>query len=87
MVEVGEVKGSKVPVTYYRKNEDDIRANTVKGIEYATVGYKYAGNFKNRDRREYRKTNDVSDISGCAANTLFKGIKLRNNLRRLTNPL
>lgn len=60
----------------------------MKGIDYATTGTKYLGNFKDRERRGFRKTNDISDISGCQAKTLVRGIKMPPNMkRRETNPL
>ena len=51
MIEYGEIKGSKAVKPYYRKNQDDITSNTVKGIEYATTGTKLLGNFRDRERR------------------------------------
>ena len=75
LIEIGHVKGSKATKPYYRKNHEDNKANTVKGIEYATTGTKSKGNFKNRERRQVRQTNNVNDIPGSS--TLVKSATMK----------
>ena len=78
VIEYGEVKGSKPTVQYYRTNQDDIKANTVKGIDYATPGTALLGNFKTRDRRDIRPTHDIADIQGAQVKP-FYGIRIPSN--------
>ena len=51
LVDYGQVEGSKPTQPYFRKNADEITANSVKGIAYATADTKSKGNFKDRERR------------------------------------
>jgi len=51
----------------------------VKGIDYATPGTKSKGNFKDRERRQVRNTNDITDIQPLKKSTTMK--------KRETNPL
>ena len=51
LIDYGEIKGSSPTKPYYRKNPDDNKLNTVKGIDYATTGTRLLGNFRDRERR------------------------------------
>lgn len=75
MIEYGEVKGSRPAEQYFRKNQEDIRANTVKGIDYATTGTRLLGNFRDRERRDVRQTNNIQDIKGAQVKP-FYGIRV-----------
>jgi len=64
--EYGHIADSTPRTQYYRKNENDILVNSVKGIDLCNVDTtKKMGAFKTKERTDFRKINDVSGCDGA----------------------
>lgn len=64
--EYGHIADSTPKIQYYRKNENDILVNSVKGIALSnTDTTKKMGAFKTKERTDFRKINDVTGIDGA----------------------
>lgn len=84
-LEIGKVQGSNPCVLPPARQDKEFVATSLKtgDIHGCAIGTKGLGNFHTRERRGYKKTNDISDIDNSMPGSLKKCPETTRNLHPL----